>query len=142
MKKFALIISVTLLAVGAMAQANSAETITIPSGTVAVAGVSNVNAVLEVTKQASVSFVMTAKQSAAGTNGPIKLLFDYSNDRSKWSTATKPVTFAATGLTELVGQTNIPTYGARFIRWKTIENADSGGITNLTATYAIKVGAP
>jgi hypothetical protein len=134
--------AVLSLAAGAFAQANNYVELTMPTQTVAVGAVTNVLQVIDCTKQASVSVQFTCKQSAAGTNGPIKLVFDRSNDRLKWSTDTKTAVFAATGLTELVGITNIPTHGARFLRFKTLELADSGVITNNTANYAIKVGAP
>lgn len=139
-KQFSILAILAMATTATLAQSDYVP-LTMPAS-VAVAGVSNINEVIDVTKQASVSFVLTVKQSAAGTNGPIKLLFDYSNDRLKWTGATKPVTFAATGLTELVGQTNLSTFGARYLRLKSVENADSGAITNITANYAIKVGAP
>lgn len=138
------LLAFALTATAAIAQNSASISLTMPTQSIAGGVTTNTvtDNIIDVTKQASVSFVLTAKQSAAGTNGPIKLLFSYSNDRTKFTGLTKPVTFAATGLTELVGQTNLLTYGARYLKLLSIENADSGTITNITASYALKVGAP
>lgn len=131
----------------------SPKPLTLDSGstqTVLAGGTTNFAAgnVIYCGKQASVPVSIAFKMDGAGT-GAQTLVFARSVDGSKYeSLAAKRTTvgIAATGATESITVTNIPTYGAAYIKlvsWANGETAGSGvNATNIVLKWGEKIGAP
>ena len=141
MKKTLSIIAVCVLALSASAQ-NTYVNLTIPD-TIAGGVTTNVAQVIDVTKQASVAVQATFAFAASSSNGVQTLTFSWSNDRSQWTTQTKAVGLTPNSTTAVSVLTNLPTYGARYMRLDSWANGDGVAvITNIVVNYAVKVGAP
>lgn len=119
------------------------ESLTLPGGAtqfVAGGGTTNINASIDVRKQNTVAVSIAFKMTGTDTSTNV-LTFQRSLDNSTWETLAAKKTaigIAATSGTQTVTVTNIPTYGAGYIRLATWLNEGSESATNIVVSYAIK----
>lgn len=150
MKKFFAISVMALLALAAQAQAPryASETLTSFSyGTnyIYVGSTSNLNLAIDCRYQSTVAVAIAFQLD--GTEAPVQTLtFQRSVDGSNWETlAGKKSVVGITGTsdTQSVTITNLPTYGAGFIRLASWANASTNqSVTNYIVKYSVKMNAP
>lgn len=101
--------------------------------------------VFDVRKQKDVSLMLKWTGLDTGSNGVVTFTFARSVDGTTFeSLAAKrtSVGIASTGAASNVCITNIPSYGAGYIKLISIVNDDSAGLTNIVIKAATKIGAP
>ncbi len=100
------------------------------------------NFVMDVGKQAGVGVQITCNASAA-TISNLVFTFTRSVNGSQYDTVGQTVTFIANGTNTKSILTNLPSYGARFIKLTTYAWDDPATyITNLSVYYGVKISAP
>lgn len=141
MKKFILMLAaIAALTMSAEAQTYGVQTL--GSFMAQGAAATNVAYVVDVRKQSTVTLQWDRISSGAGAQ-VISLAFSRSTDGSTYNSALDSLTLASGGATATTTVTNIPTYGAGYIKihYMTNANADTVFTTN-TLKYAVKIGAP
>lgn len=149
--KITLIAFVAALALPAAAQSYNIKLPTGYTSTQRVLGMgtTNLNWTFAVPKQTSVAVAISFKLDDTGTNGVQTLTFERSVDNSNWETLAAKKTvigIASTGETVSTTVTNIPLYGAGFLRLSTWLNGDGTGghgviaATNIVVKFAEKTG--
>ncbi len=143
MKTILAIIGLLALTVSALqAQAPTYDCKTLCTDkTVAAATGTNVNYVMDVRKQASVAVQATFTMSAAGTTNT-SFFFQRSLDGSTWDTTGYLVSVVTAGTTTQSLLTNLPTYGAGYMRLSWWTNGFVTGTMTNTVKYGIKISAP
>lgn len=110
--------------------------------TCAASAATNINAVIDVSKQANVGIVLKQKNDASGTSA-ISYYFTFSVDGVTYDTVGKTVGVAAAGTATIVTLTNLNSFGAQYIKLNYITNADAtANCTNLSAVYLTKISSP
>lgn len=112
--------------------------------TAAFSSATNIMAVINVGKQASVGIQIASTNVLGDAVNPNILYYQRSVDGVKYETALSPIGWVTAGQTERVVVTNILTYGAGYIRFPYVTNTAGSG-TNvgfLQIKQAIKIGAP
>lgn len=145
MKYLSAIAACLLLAVTVVsAQTYGAQTTTLATNAVAASSTETLSTVIDCGKQDTVAVQIAFKMSGSGT-GNQTLTFERSVDGISYETlAAKKtaVVIAATGATTSVTVTNIPSYGAKYIKLSSWANADAGVYTtNMVVKYAVKIPA-
>ena len=144
MKKLLLLATVFAAVASASAQIYAPQTLTVMAP-IAGSATSTSNTVINVNKQKDVAVSIGFLMSSSGT-GNQTLTFQRSVDGVSWETlaASKTVVvIAATGATESITVTNIPSNGAGYIRLATWANGQADRtLTNTVLSYAVKIGAP
>lgn len=100
------------------------------------------NFVIDVGKQAGVGVQITANVSAASISNLV-FTFYRSVDGSQYDTVGQTVTWIGNGTNTKSIVTNLPSYGARFIKLSTYAWDDPATyVTNLSVKYGVKISAP
>lgn len=105
----------------------------------------NLNTVIDVGHQASVGVQLTVGFNALGSTNSAFFLFTRSADGVTYDTVGQQVSFAPLSTTATATIiTNLPSYGARFIKINAVSNnvAAAIGMTNVAGGYAIKLSSP
>jgi len=141
MKKFILMLAaIAALTMSAEAQTYGVQTL--GSFTAVGEAATNVAYVVDVRKQASVTLQWDRVSSGAGAQ-VISLAFSRSTDGSTYNSTLDSLTLASGGATATTTVTNIPTYGAGYIKIHYMTNANASTVfTTNTLKYAVKIGAP
>ena len=148
MKKLFLLFSALALAVSAQAQTYSPLTIASGYPTVLAANSATTLAssvVFDVRKQKDVAVMLRWVGLDTGSNGVVSFTFARGVDGSTFETLAAKrtvIAIASTGAATNVCITNIPSYGAGFIKLISLANDDSAGLTNIVIKEATKIGAP
>jgi hypothetical protein len=100
------------------------------------------NLVMDVSKQANVGVQITANCSAA-SNSNLVFTLTRSVDGSQFDTVGQTVTWVGNGTNTKSILTNIPSYGANYIKLTTYAWDDPATyVTNIAVSYGIKISAP
>ena len=100
------------------------------------------NLVIDCSKQAGVGVQITGKASGASVSNLV-FTFTRSVDGSQYDTVGQTVTFVGNGATTKSILTNLPSYGANYIKLTTYAWDDPATyVTNLSVKYAVKISAP
>ena len=144
MKRILALLTISLLAISASAQTVPLYSSVLLTSSITNAPSSATNAalVLDVRKQAKVGVQVTQKNDASGT-AAITYVYSRSADGVTYCSTYDSFAVNANGTTAVTTNFVIDTYGLGFIKFHYITNAAaSAGLTNLSMTYAIKLGAP
>ncbi len=100
------------------------------------------NFVIDVGKQAGVGVQITANASAASVSNLV-FTFTRSVDNVQFDTVGQTVTWVGNGTNTKSILTNLPSFGARYIKLTTFAWDDPATyVTNLSVRYAVKISAP
>jgi hypothetical protein len=100
------------------------------------------NFVIDVGKQANVGVQITANASAASVSNLV-FTFTRSVNGSQYDTVGQTVTWVGNGTNTKSILTNLPSYGARYIKLTTFAWDDPATyVTNLSVQYGVKISAP
>lgn len=103
----------------------------------------NVAAVIDCRKQASVTIQAVTRNDGSGTDN-IGFFFQRSVDGTSYEATGQLVTIAAKGASDAVLVTNLPSSGCGFIKLAYITNAAAATVntTNIVVKYAVKISSP
>ena len=144
MKYLIAIIASLLLVVSANAQTYAVQNLSLATNAVAASSTETLSSVIDCGKQDTVAVMLQFKMSTSGT-GNQTFTFARSVDGTSYETLAgkqTAVVVAATGATTSTTVTNIPSYGAKYIKLISWANADAGAYTtNMVVKYAVKIPA-
>jgi hypothetical protein len=117
---------------------------TLSSGfTCATGATTNLNWVIDVSRQAYVGLQLKVTYNTATTTNTATFTVQRSVDGVTYDTTQgTPVVLTANGTTQVVTLTNLPSCGARYMKVTTCVNSAGGGISAGGGAYAIKISAP
>lgn len=96
---------------------------------------------LDCRKQSSVA-VQISQTLDGNSTDPLGYFFQRSVDGTNWSVPGQYVTVASVNLTRIVTITNIPTYGAGYVKLTYMTNVGAAAATNVFIRWAQKLNVP
>lgn len=138
------LVAVSLLTVGAYAQQNptyASQAIVGGTFTTAAQAATNVAFVIDMRKQASVTLQFDNQMSTAATDVQT-ICVQRSVDGLTYNTALQTIALTPIASTASTLLTNLPSYGAGYLKIAYVTNAAATAIATNTFKYAIKISAP
>lgn len=126
----------------AQAPIDGVQVLSSGANTIASGATGTLNLTFDTRKQANVGVQFAVTYNSAGTSNTATFTVVRSVDGTTYDTIGTPVVLTANGTTQVVTLTNLPTYGARWMKITTCVNSAGASVTNLGAARSIKISAP